>query len=152
MKNRIVVLLGGRVAEEIYFNEITSGASDDLQRATQLAQTMVCELGMSEKMGNLTYGKRDHQAFLGRDLMREKDYSEQTAVLIDEEVRRIIREAYEKTRQIISDNRDKLNALSKELLEKEVLDEEEIKKIVGLDSIINKGLDKDIIPPIQPGI
>ena len=153
MKNRIVVLLGGRVAEEIYFNEITSGASDDLQRATQLAQTMVCELGMSEKMGNLTYGKRDHhQAFLGRDLMREKDYSEQTAVLIDEEVRRIIRESYEKTRQIITENRDKLNALSKELLEKEVLDEEEIKKIVGLENIVNKGLDKELFPPLQPGI
>ena len=152
MKNRIVVLLGGRVAEEVYFNEITSGASDDLQRATQIAQTMVCELGMSDKMGHLTYGKSNHQAFLGRDLMREKDYSEQTAVLIDEEVRRIIREAYEKTHQLITKNREKLNALSKELLEKEVLDEEEIKKIVGLESIVNKGLDKDILPPIQPGI
>lgn len=152
MKNRIVVLLGGRVAEELYFNEITSGASDDLQRATQLAQTMVCELGMSEKMGNLTYGKRDQQVFLGRDLMREKDYSEQTAVLIDEEVRRIVREAYETTKKIITENRDKLNALSKELLEKEVLEEEEIKRIVGLDKVINTGTghDKDLFPPIHP--
>lgn len=139
MKNRIIVLLGGRVAEEIYFNEITSGASDDLQRATQIAQTMVCELGMSEKLGNLTYGKRDQQVFLGRDLMREKDYSESTAVLIDDEVRRIVREAYDKTRGILIDHRAKLDALSKELLEKEVLEEEEIKRIVGIETPADSG-------------
>ncbi len=132
LRNRITVLLGGRVAEEIYFNEITSGASDDLQKATQLAQTMVCELGMSKKLGQLTFGKKDQQVFLGRDLMREKDYSEHTAVLIDEEVRNIVNEAYSRARDLITRNREKLGALSQLLLEKEVLDEEEIKQVVGL--------------------
>ncbi len=136
LQNRITVLLGGRVAEELYFNEITSGASDDLQRATQIAQTMVCELGMSVKLGNLTYGKSQQQVFLGRDLMREKDYSEQTAVLIDEEVRSIVNESYQRAKNLLTQNRDKLKALSQELLEKEVLEEETIRRIVGLNPIV----------------
>ncbi len=135
LQNRVTVLLGGRVAEEIYFNEITSGASDDLQRATSIAQTMVCELGMSAKLGNLTFGKSQQQVFLGRDLMREKDYSEDTAVKIDEEVRAIINESYNRAKALITQNRQKLDALSKELLEKEVLEEETIRKIVGLNGL-----------------
>jgi cell division protease FtsH len=130
--DRITVLLGGRVAEEAYFNEVTSGAQDDLQKATQYAQMMVCELGMSKKLGNLTYGKNDHQVFLGRDLMREKDYSESTAVMIDEEVRRIVHECYEKARHMIRGNEDKLRKLSERLLEKEVLDADEIKQVLGM--------------------
>lgn len=129
--DRITVLLGGRVAEELYFNEISSGASDDLEKATHFAQAMVCELGMSDKLGHLTFGKKDRQVFLGRDLMREKDYSEQTAVLIDSEVRRIVDGCYVRAKELLKQNQDKLNQLSDVLLEKEVLDAEEIRKITG---------------------
>ncbi len=130
--DRIAVLLGGRVAEELYFSEITSGASDDLQKATQCAQMMICELGMSEKLGNLTFGKRQQQIFLGRDFMREKDYSEQTAVLIDQEARRIVDEAYDRAKTLLSANREKLDKLSSVLIVKEVLDEFEIAAAAGL--------------------
>lgn len=130
--DRITVLLGGRVAEQLYFGEITSGASDDLQKATAYAQMMVCELGMSEKMGNLTFGKKQQQIFLGRDFMNEKDYSEQTAVLIDQEVRRIVDEAYCRAKSMLETNREKLEKLSAALLEKEVLDQTEVETIMGI--------------------
>ena len=132
IKDRITVLLGGRVAEDICFNEITSGASDDLQKATSYAQMMVCELGMSEKMGNLTFGKRQQQIFLGRDFMHDKDYSEQTAVMIDQEVRRIVDEAFVLAKSILEKNRDKLDRLSAILLEKEVLYQDQIEDAAGL--------------------
>jgi len=131
--DRITVLLGGRVAEEVYFKEITSGASDDLEKATHFAQTMVCELGMSRRLGNLTFGKKDQQIFLGRDLMRERDYSEQTAIIIDEEVRQIVDGCYRRAKELIQNNQDKLKNLSAQLLEKEVLYIEEIKKITGIN-------------------
>ncbi len=127
--DRITVLLGGRVAESLYFGEITSGASDDLQKATSYAQMMVCELGMSEKMGNLTFGKRQQQIFLGRDFMHEKDYSEQTAVMIDQEVRRIVDEAHARAKSILETHRGKLEKLSAALLEKEVLSQYEVETI-----------------------
>ncbi|MBN1687472.1 MAG: ATP-dependent zinc metalloprotease FtsH [Candidatus Omnitrophica bacterium] len=130
--DRITVLLGGRVAEDIFFNEITSGAQDDLAKATQFAQMMVCELGMSKRLGNLTFGKKDRQVFLGRDLMREKDYSESTAVIIDEEVRRIVDSCYERAKSLINEHREKLKKLSARLLEVEVLESDEIRGLVGL--------------------
>ena len=138
---RIKVLLGGRAAEEIYFNEITSGAQDDIQKATQFAHMMVCKLGMSKRMGNLTFGKPDSQIFLGRDWMHERDYSEQTAVMIDEEVLRIVDEGYSGAMEILQKNRDKLNLLSQRLLEKEVLEEQEILVITGLNGRLNPGPD-----------
>ena len=130
--DRITILLGGRVAEQIYFNEISSGASDDLEKATQYAQSMVCELGMSDKLGNLTFGKKDKQIFLGRDFMKERDYSEETAVLIDSEVRAIVSGCYAKTVNLIKENENKLRSLSDVLLEKEVMDLDEIEKAVQL--------------------
>ncbi|MFA6600001.1 MAG: ATP-dependent zinc metalloprotease FtsH [Candidatus Omnitrophota bacterium] len=130
--DRIKVLLGGRAAEEAYFNEVTSGAQDDLRKATQYAQMMVCELGMSPKLGHLTYGKSESQVFLGRDLFHEKDYSENTAVMIDEEVRRIVNESYDRARRIIQEHGEQLRKLSERLLEKEVLDADEIKTVIGL--------------------
>ncbi len=145
LRHRITVLLGGRVAEEIYFNEITSGAQDDLEKATQFAQMMVCELGMSQKLGNLTFGKKDRQVFLGRDLMRERDYSEQTAVTIDEEVRKIVDEAYAEARSIVTSKRDVLDRLSQRLLEKEVLDEDEILELAGISK--KKPLDASSAKP-----
>jgi cell division protease FtsH len=131
--DRIAVLLGGRVAEEVYFKEVTSGAQDDLQKATRFAQIMVCELGMSDTLGNLTYGRKEEQVFLGRDLFQGKDYSEATAVLIDQEVRRIVNECYDRAKEIIRTREGKLRELSERLIEKEVLDAEEIMKIVGIE-------------------
>ncbi len=130
--DKITVLFGGRVAEELVFNEITTGAHNDLEIATNYAQRMVCEYGMSKRLGNLTFGKKDREVFLGRDLLREKDYSENTAVAIDQEVHRIVNECYEKAKSVLQSNIDKLKKLSERLLEKEVLDCIEVREIIGL--------------------
>ncbi|MBI3306856.1 MAG: ATP-dependent zinc metalloprotease FtsH [Candidatus Omnitrophica bacterium] len=130
---KIIVLFGGRVAEELVFNSITTGAHNDLEIATGYAQRMVCEFGMSKKLGNLTFGKKDRQIFLGRDMMHEKDYSESTALMIDEEVRHIADTCYQKAHELLKANADKLRKLADRLIEKEVLDSEEIKNIVGLN-------------------
>ena len=128
---RMTVMMGGRAAEELVFDEITTGAQNDIETATEMAHRMVCEFGMSERLGNLTYGKRERQMFLGRDLFEERNYSEQTAVLIDEEVRRLIDTAYERARQALLAHRAQLDLLAQALLEKEVLDGEEVKRLVG---------------------
>ncbi len=131
--DKITVLLGGRVAEELVFKEITTGAQNDLEIATSYAQKMVCEFGMSKKLGNLTFGKKDREIFLGRDLLREKDYSESTAITIDEEVRRIVDECHTQATQLIQKNLNELKKLSERLLEKEVLEVEEVKEVLGLN-------------------
>ncbi len=131
---RITVMLGGRNAEELVFQEITTGAQNDLETATELARRMVCEFGMSDRLGHLTYGKRERQIFLGRDLFEERNYSEQTAVLIDEEIRRIVDTCYERAKQELVTHRDQLEMLAKALLDKEVLDGEEVKRILGFPS------------------
>jgi len=133
--DKIAVCLGGRVAEELIFKEITTGASNDLEVATDYAQRMVCEYGMSKRLGNLTFGKKDSQVFLGRDIMRDKDYSESTAIAIDEEVRRIVDDAYVRTKKILGENLANLRKLADRLLEKEVLDSVEVKEIIGFDTI-----------------
>ncbi|MBI3999535.1 MAG: ATP-dependent zinc metalloprotease FtsH, partial [Candidatus Omnitrophica bacterium] len=133
--DKITVLLGGRVAEELIFKQITTGAHNDLEVATNYAQRMVCEYGMSKRLGHLTFGRKDHEVFLGRDLMREKDYSESTAVAIDEEVKRIVDECYKRAKAILEENLDKLKKLSDRLLEKEVLSSEEVKDVVGLNHL-----------------
>ncbi len=132
---RLVVLMGGRASEELNFGEITTGAHNDLEVATDIARRMVCEFGMSEKMGNLTFGRRDHQIFLGRDLGEEKNYSDDTARMIDGEIKRIIDEAYEKAKKVLTANMDKLKLLATSLLEREVLDAEEVKAIVGIEKV-----------------
>ena len=129
---RLTVMMGGRVAEEIAFNEVTTGAQNDLEHATEIARRMVCEFGMSERLGALTYGKRERQIFLGRDLFEERNYSEQTAVLIDEEIRRIVDVCYERARQELTAHRSQLDTLAAKLLETEVLDGEEVKRLVGV--------------------
>ncbi len=126
----ICTLLGGRVAEEIVFGEITSGASNDIERVTGIARKMVCEWGMSDKVGPLAYGEKEGEVFLGRDLGHMKNYSEATAVEIDGEIRRIVQENYERTRQILSDNKDGLTRLAEALLEKETLDASEVRFLV----------------------
>ncbi|MBI3315629.1 MAG: ATP-dependent zinc metalloprotease FtsH, partial [Candidatus Omnitrophica bacterium] len=128
---RLVVLLGGRASEELTFGEITTGAHNDLEVATQIARRMVCEFGMSEKLGHLTFGRREHQIFLGRDLVEEKNYSDETARLIDLEVKRLVDEAYVRAKNMLSEHKDDLQKLATALLEKEVLDAEEVKGLLG---------------------
>jgi cell division protease FtsH len=129
--SEIAVLLGGRVAEELVLHDITNGALNDLERATDIARKMVCEWGMSEKMGPLVYGKIEDQIFLGREIARHKDYSEATAVSIDEEVRKIIIENLETVRRLLQEHINTLHALAHALLEKEVLDGAEIDRIMN---------------------
>jgi cell division protease FtsH len=124
------VLLGGRAAEEIALNHMTTGAGNDLERATDLARKMVTEWGMSEKLGPLTFGKKDEQIFLGREIARHKDYSEKTAVDIDDEVKRIVIEAYDTSKNLLIENRDILETFARALLEKETMDGPEIDALV----------------------
>ena len=129
----ITMILGGRASEEINLNEVTTGAQNDLEMATSMARRMVTQFGMSEKLGHITLGRREGLIFLGRDIMEEKNYSEETARLIDEEVRKIVDEAYVKAKKILTENLDKLKLLSSRLLEKEVLGGEEVKSMLGID-------------------
>lgn len=129
----ITVALGGRVSEKIMFNESSSGAHDDLRRVTEKARTMVTRLGMSEKLGHLTFGKPHEQVFLGRDLAEEKDYSEETAKIIDQEVKRIVDECYERAEKVLIEREKELGLLSTTLLEKEVLDDDEVKALLKLE-------------------
>ena len=124
------ILLGGRAAEEIALHHRTTGAGNDLERATDLARKMVTEWGMSEKLGPLTFGKKDEHIFLGKEIARHKDYSEKTAIDIDEEIKRIVLEAYSISKKILAEHYDLLDALAKALLEKETLDGEEIDALI----------------------
>src|SRR5438105_4676235 len=128
--NRITILLGGRAAEEIVLNQLTTGAGDDLEKATEMARKMVCEWGMSEKLGPLTFGKNEEHIFLGREVARQKDYSEETALQIDVEIKRIISDCAQRARQILEENLEKLHALARALLERESLDGEEVARIL----------------------
>jgi cell division protease FtsH len=128
--NEIAILMGGRVAEELVLGEITTGAGNDIERATELARKMVCEWGMSERLGPLTYGKREEMIFLGREIAQHQDYSESTAVEIDREVRRLVVENYDRAKDLIKGRLQTLHALAAALLEKEVLDALEIDAIV----------------------
>jgi cell division protease FtsH len=126
----IAVLLGGRAAEEIINKDVSTGAGNDLERVTDLARKMVCDWGMSDKLGPLTFGKKEEQIFLGREIAQHRDYSEDTAERIDEEVRRIVMENYERAKQLLVENTGLLHRLARVLLEKEVLDNSEIEKIM----------------------
>jgi cell division protease FtsH len=129
--NNIAILLGGRAAEEIALHHMTTGAGNDLERATALARKMVTEWGMSDKLGPLTYGKKEEQIFLGREITQHRDFSEHTAVEIDSEVKRIVMENYVRAKQLITDRVETLHALTKALLEKETLDAPEIDAIMN---------------------
>ncbi|MBI4698106.1 MAG: ATP-dependent metallopeptidase FtsH/Yme1/Tma family protein [Nitrospirae bacterium] len=126
----ISVLLGGRAAEEIVFGHMTTGAGNDLEKTTEIARKMVCEWGMSEKLGPLTLGKKEEQIFLGREIAKHKDYSEKTAEEIDDEIRKIVFEGYEYSKQLLIENRPLLEKLAAALLEKETLDAADIEAIV----------------------
>jgi cell division protease FtsH len=131
LKGKITGLLGGRVSEELIFKEISTGAQNDLEVATMIARRMVCEFGMSKRLGHLTLGHREQQIFLGRDLLEERNYSDQTALIIDEEVRAIIDECYIRAREELTKHREQLKMVAEELLEKEVLDGEIVKQILA---------------------
>ena len=128
--NRITILLGGRAAEEIVLNQLTTGAGDDLEKASEMARKMVCEWGMSEKLGPVTFGKNEEYIFLGREVARHKDYSEKTALQIDVEIKRIIGECAHRARVILEENLEKLHALVRALLERESLDGQEVALIL----------------------
>jgi cell division protease FtsH len=133
LMNRITILLGGRAAEEMVFQQQTTGAGDDLEKATEMARKMVCEWGMSEKLGPLTFGKREEHIFLGREVARQQDYSEETAVLIDAEVKQIVLDSAARARSILEEQIAKLHRLAKALLEHESLDAEEITRVLAVE-------------------
>ncbi|HQO02241.1 MAG TPA: ATP-dependent zinc metalloprotease FtsH [Spirochaetota bacterium] len=139
--NQIIHLYGGFVAESIMFNDTSTGSSNDIERATDIARRMVCEWGMSEKLGPLTFGKKNEQIFLGREISQHRDYSEATAEMIDAEVKDIILASEKKARALILENRDKFEAIAKNLMERESLDGKEI-------DVIMRG---ETLPPLQNG-
>jgi len=128
--DNLAILMGGRVAEELVLNDITTGAGNDIERATDLARKMVCEWGMSEALGPLTFGKKEEEIFLGREIATHRDYSEEVAKNIDKEVKNLIIQSYERTRRTLKENMAALVALAQALLEKEALDGPEIDQIL----------------------
>lgn len=134
--NTLSILLGGRVAEELVFKDVTTGAGNDIERATELARKMVCEWGMSAKLGPIAFGKKEEEIFLGREIAQRRDISDQVALEIDHEVKRLIVESYERTKQMLTEHIHTLRALAEALLEKEVLDSLEIDQIISSGSIV----------------
>jgi cell division protease FtsH len=135
LNDRIAILFGGRIAEQITLGGITTGAGNDLDRATELARKMVCEWGMSEAMGPLTFGKKEEQIFLGREIAQHQDYSEDTAIRIDQEIKRLVTANYELATKILTENKSVLLRVSEELLVREVLDADQVKRIVAGEPI-----------------
>jgi cell division protease FtsH len=138
------VMLGGRTAEEVVFNDVTTGAANDLQRVTSLARRMVSQFGMSDEIGPLNFGEDERQPFLGYSLSQGRSYSEETAARIDAEVRRLVEQAHQDTRKLLSENRDKLDRLAQELLDNEVVEKNRVLEIAGVPER------KDEPPVIQP--
>jgi cell division protease FtsH len=139
LDTQIAILMGGRIAEELFLNQMSTGAGNDIERATELARKMVCEWGMSD-LGPLTFGKKEEQIFLGREIAQHRDYSEATAIQIDEEVKKMVSIGYATAKKILSENRETLIRIAKALIEREVLDASEIKLLV----------DGQDLPPIKP--
>ena len=131
LNDRIAILMGGRIAEQIMLGEITTGAGNDLERATEMARAMVCEWGMSDAMGPLTFGKKEEQIFLGREIAQRSDYSEDTALRIDQEVKRIVTENYQRSLAILEEYKERVQKLADALLAREVLDGDQVKRIVA---------------------
>jgi cell division protease FtsH len=126
----ITYAMGGRAAEKIVFNEFTTGASNDIERSTNIARKMVCEFGMSEKLGPITYGNKQEEVFLGKELYEHKNYSDETQILIDDEIKKIVQTGMDKAEKILKDHIDALHRLSTVLLEREILDSDEISKVL----------------------
>jgi cell division protease FtsH len=159
LETQIAILMGGRIAEEMFLGVMSTGAGNDIERATDMARKMVCEWGMSE-LGPLTFGKKEEQIFLGREIAQHRDYSEDTAIKIDQEVRKLVNNGYSTAKQILSDNRDTLEQVAKALIEREVLDANEIKLLVDGKELppmppptakADDGVQHVIKPDLQPG-
>jgi cell division protease FtsH len=139
LETEIAILMGGRIAEELFLNVMSTGAGNDIERATEMARKMVCEWGMSD-LGPMTFGKKEEQIFLGREIAQHRDYSEDTAIKIDQEVRKLVNKGYTTAKQILSENRETLERIARALIEREVLDANEIKMLV----------ENQELPPVQP--
>ena len=160
LETQIAILMGGRLAEEMFLDVMSTGAGNDIERATDLARKMVCEWGMSD-LGPLTFGKKEEQIFLGREIAQHRDYSEDTAIKIDQEVRKLVNNGYNAAKQILNDNRETLDRIAKALIEREVLDANEIKLLVDGKDLPNRpapskpddsgGVQHVIKPDLQPG-
>jgi cell division protease FtsH len=144
LQARLAILMGGRIAEELFLDQMTTGAGNDIERATEMAHKMVCEWGMSE-LGPLSFGKKDEQIFLGREIAQHRDYSEETAIKIDQQVRKLVEDGYNTAKQIIQERADALQRIAEALLEREVLDGNEV-----LDLINGKQLQKLASTPKTP--
>jgi cell division protease FtsH len=144
--NKIAIFLGGRAAEELVLHTQTTGAGNDLEMATEWARKMVCDYGMSDKMGPLTFGKKEEHIFLGREIAQPKDYSENTAEDIDNEIKRIVLESYDRAKEIVTRQMDRLHNLATALLEKEVLAGEEIDQVLGLKPPLPENPPPDLVP------
>ena len=149
LNDRIAILLGGRIAEEIMIGQITTGAGNDLERATEMAHSMVCEWGMSDAMGPLTFGKKEEQIFLGREIAQRSDYSEDTALRIDQEVKRIVTESYQRALQVLQEHRSGLQGLADALLSREVLDADQVHRIIAGQSLDEP---PSSTPPAPPSV
>jgi cell division protease FtsH len=131
LNDQIAILLGGRLAEELTNGGMTTGAGNDLERSTELARKMVCEWGMSDAMGPLTFGKKEEQIFLGREIAQHQDYSEDTAIRIDHEIKRFVTSNYERAKTLLEEHRTALDKIAEELLAREVLDADQVRRIVA---------------------
>ena len=135
LNDQIAILMGGRLAEEITMNGMTTGAGNDLERSTELARKMVCEWGMSDAMGPLTFGKKEEQIFLGREIAQHQDYSEDTAIRIDHEIKRFVTSNYDRARAVLEEHKPALLRIAEELLAREVLDAEQVKRLVAGEAL-----------------
>ena len=127
----IAILLGGRIAEELTFNSMTTGAGNDLERSTEMARQMVCEWGMSDAMGPLTFGKKEEQIFLGREIAQHQDYSEDTALKIDQEVKKFVTDNYQRAHQLLTEHKAPLMAIADALLARETLDADQVQRLAA---------------------
>jgi len=162
MEGEIAIFMGGRLAEEIFFDRLSTGAANDIERSTQIARRMVCDFGMSEKLGPLSFGQGDHEIFLGRDISQRRDFSEDTARIIDAEVHEIVMRNYQRAKKIIEDKRDRLIAIAEALLVRETLDAGEVTLLMNGDTLppkqnpatsgtnSDKGMDAGLNPALNP--
>jgi cell division protease FtsH len=143
LNDQLAILLGGRIAEQITMDSLTTGAGNDIERATEMARRMVCEWGMSDAMGPLTFGKKEEQIFLGREIAQHQDYSEDTALKIDKEVKHFVTAAYDRAYALLTEHKAVLVKMAEELLAREVLDAEQVRRIVS-------GLPLEELAPAPP--
>jgi cell division protease FtsH len=150
LESRIAVCMGGRIAEDLMFKEISTGAQNDIEQATEMARKMVCEWGMSEALGPLTYGKKEEQIFLGKEFNRHQDYSEATALKIDNEIKRIVSEQYERAQQTLTESKPALIRVAEALLEHEVLDADQLNQVIEGRPMEVRVKPEPVPPPAAP--